>query len=194
MDVNTGEILAMATYGSYDPNNYTEVQDEKTAANLQKLRNEYLFQPEGSLAYTEGKKAYEQALNTALLKQWRNRCISDGYEPGSTFKVMTMAAALDCGAITLDTAFHCSGAEQINHAEKMEDHPLSDPPEGRCIANSVDAPGDGQKYERSGDGTQYIEKGIIDRCQKMIQNTGPQRIRQPEPGTAYREAKDNGGC
>ena len=65
------------------------------------------------MAYTEGKKAYQQALNAALLKQWRNRCISDGYEPGSTFKVMTMAAALDCGAITLDTAFHCSGAEQI---------------------------------------------------------------------------------
>ena len=113
MDVNTGEILAMATHGSYDPNNYMEVQDEKTTAQLQKLQNEYLFQPEGSLAYAEGKKAYQQALNTALLKQWRNRCISDGYEPGSTFKVMTMAAALDCGAITLDTAFHCSGAEQI---------------------------------------------------------------------------------
>ena len=113
MDVNTGEILAMATYGSYDPNNYMDVQDEKTAAELEKLRGQYLLHPEDSVAYTEGKKAYQQALNAALLKQWRNRCISDGYEPGSTFKVMTMAAALDCGAITLDTAFHCSGAEQI---------------------------------------------------------------------------------
>jgi len=113
MDVNTGEILAMATYGSYDPNNYMDVQDEKTAAELEKLRAQYLLHPEDSAAYTEGKKAYQQALNAALLKQWRNRCISDGYEPGSTFKVMTMAAALDCGAITLDTAFHCSGAEQI---------------------------------------------------------------------------------
>ena len=113
MDVNTGEILAMATYGSYDPNNYMDVQDEKTSAELEKLRGQYLLHPEDSAAYTEGKKAYQQALNAALLKQWRNRCISDGYEPGSTFKVMTMAAALDCGAITLDTAFHCSGAEQI---------------------------------------------------------------------------------
>ncbi len=113
MNVNTGEILAMATLGSYDPNNYLEVQDTKTALELEQLRLEYLLNPENSESYAEGKKAYQNALNTALLKQWRNRCISDGYEPGSTFKVMTMAAALDCGAIDLETNFHCSGAEQI---------------------------------------------------------------------------------
>ncbi len=113
MNVNTGEILAMATLGSYDPNNYLQVQDTKEALELEKLRTEYLMKPEASQEYEEGKKAYTQALNAALLKQWRNRCISDGYEPGSTFKVMTMAAALDCGAITLDTPFYCRGAEQI---------------------------------------------------------------------------------
>ncbi|MBQ5607445.1 MAG: PASTA domain-containing protein [Oscillospiraceae bacterium] len=113
MNVKTGEILAMATLGSYDPNNYLEVQDTKTALDLEKMRTDYLLNPENSQAYTDGKKAYQQALNTALLKQWRNRCISDGYEPGSTFKVMTMAAALDCGAIDLNTDFYCRGAEQI---------------------------------------------------------------------------------
>jgi len=113
MNVNTGEILAMATLGSYDPNNYLEVQDSRTALDLEKMRLTYLMNPVDSQAYTEGMKAFKEALNAALLKQWRNRCISDGYEPGSTFKVMTMAAALDCGAITLDTAFSCSGAEQI---------------------------------------------------------------------------------
>ncbi len=113
MNVNTGEILAMATLGSYDPNNYLQVQDTKTADFVEKLRTQYLLHPEGSQAYIEGQKAYKQALNAALLKQWRNRCISDGYEPGSTFKVMTMAAALDCGAITLETDFYCRGAEQI---------------------------------------------------------------------------------
>ena len=113
MNVNTGEILAMATLGSYDPNHYLEIQDEETAYDLERLRTAYLLNPKNSQAYTDGQKAYQQALNTARLKQWRNRCISDGYEPGSTFKVMTMAAALDCGAITLETDFHCSGAEQI---------------------------------------------------------------------------------
>ncbi len=113
MDVNTGEILAMATLGNYDPNNYLEIKDEKTKASLEILRGTYENSPIGSVAYENGKKAYSQALTEAQLKQWRNRCISDGYEPGSTFKVLTLAAALDCGAVNLETGFHCSGAEQI---------------------------------------------------------------------------------
>ena len=94
MNVNTGEILAMATLGSYDPNNYLEIYDPEVAAEI-------------------AQSGDGEALAAARLKQWRNRCISDGYEPGSTFKVLTMAAALDSGSITLDTSFHCSGAEQI---------------------------------------------------------------------------------
>ena len=100
MNVKTGEILAMATLGGYDPNQYLEIADPETAQELEQLRS-------------EGNEVYQKALGEARLKQWRNRCLSDGYEPGSTFKVLTMAAALDSGAITLDTAFHCSGAEQI---------------------------------------------------------------------------------
>ena len=113
MDVNTGAVLAMATLGGYDPNSYLEIKDEETALELEQLRLSYLLQPIESEAYLKGKKAYDKALYAARLKQWRNRCISDGYEPGSTFKVMTMAAALDCGAIELETAFYCKGAEQI---------------------------------------------------------------------------------
>ena len=113
MDVNTGEILAMATLGSYDPNRYLEIYDEDTAAYLEQLRAAYLAQPEGSEAYQSGKAAYSKALSEAQLKQWRNRVLSDGYEPGSTFKVLTMAAALDCGAIDLNTSFYCKGAEKI---------------------------------------------------------------------------------
>ena len=113
MNVNTGEILAMSTMGSYDPNRYLEIYDPEIAARLEEQRLSYLMETQGSEAYTAGKTAYETALREAQLKQWRNRCLSDGYEPGSTFKVLTMAAALDCGAIDLNTGFHCSGSEQI---------------------------------------------------------------------------------
>ena len=101
MNAKTGEILAMATLGSYDPNRYQEIADEEKAAALEELKEK------GS------SEEYQKALTEARLKQWRNRVLSDGYEPGSTFKVLTMAAALDAGAITLDTSFHCAGAEQI---------------------------------------------------------------------------------
>ena len=113
MDCKTGQILAMATLGGYDPNQYLELADPQAADQIQQMKEQYLALPEGSEGYAAGKKAYEQALSQARLKQWRNRVLSDGYEPGSTFKVLTMAAALDCGAIDLNTSFHCSGAEQI---------------------------------------------------------------------------------
>ena len=113
MNVKTGEILAMATLGSYDLNSYLEIADEDTAAELEKMRLYYLAQEPVSESYVAGKKAYQQALQAAQLKQWRNRVLSDGYEPGSTFKVLTMAAALDSGAITLNNTFHCSGSEMI---------------------------------------------------------------------------------
>ena len=113
MNAKTGETLAMATLGSYDPNRYLEIADEQTALRLEQLRDTYQSQIEGSEAYESGKKAYSEALDAARLKQWRNRVLSDGYEPGSTFKVLTMAAALDCGAIDLNTPFHCTGSQQI---------------------------------------------------------------------------------
>ena len=113
MNVKTGEILAMATLGSYDPNAYLEIADEKVLQETEQLRLDYLSYPKDSEQYRSGFLAYQQAVTAARLKQWRNRCISDGYEPGSTFKVLTMAAALDCGAIDLNTGFHCSGAEKI---------------------------------------------------------------------------------
>ena len=113
MNAKTGEILAMATLGSYDPNHYSALADPQVLEELEQLEERYLSAPEGSEEYLAGKQAYDEALTAARLKQWRNRVISDGYEPGSTFKVLTMAAALDCGAIDLNTSFHCPGSEQI---------------------------------------------------------------------------------
>ena len=113
MDVNTGQILAMATLGSYDPNAYLEIYDSQQAQNLENLKLNYLLYPEGSESYLQGLQEYRQMLQNAQLKQWRNRVISDGYEPGSTFKVLTMAAALDSGAITLKNQFYCKGSAHI---------------------------------------------------------------------------------
>ena len=111
--VKTGQILAMANLGGYDPNQYLEIADGTVAAELQQMKELLMTLPEGSEAYLMAKNKYQKALSEARLKQWRNRCLSDGYEPGSTFKVMTLAAALDCGAVDLTTGFHCGGAERI---------------------------------------------------------------------------------
>ncbi len=113
MNVKTGEVLAMATLGGYDPNAYLEIYDTQTAQEVEKLRLDTFLYPQGSPELEQATKAYKEALQTAQLKQWRNRCLSDGYEPGSTFKVLTMAAALDSGSIDLNTNFYCKGAEQI---------------------------------------------------------------------------------
>ncbi len=113
MNVKTGAVLAMATLGSYDPNAYLEIYDSNTAQRVEQLRLESLRLPEGSPELEQATKVYKEALQAARLKQWRNRCLSDGYEPGSTFKVLTMAAALDCGAIDLNTNFYCKGSEHI---------------------------------------------------------------------------------
>ena len=109
MDVDTGEILAMATLGSYDPNNYLEITDETTSNALEELRLDYLRYDPDSPEYRAGKDAYRQALVAARLKQWRNRCLSDGYEPGSTFKLITLAAGLDSGCVSLNDTYVCNG-------------------------------------------------------------------------------------
>ncbi len=113
MEVKTGKILAMATLGSHDPNHYLEVSDSAQSQHLDALKQAVEGYEQGSLQRSEAEQAYREALQAARLKQWRNRVISDGYEPGSTFKVLTMAAALDSGAITLNDHFHCGGAAQI---------------------------------------------------------------------------------
>ncbi len=113
MNAKTGELLAMATLGSYDPNDYQALADPEAAARVEQLKQDWQSRREGTEEYKAAQKLYTGELNAARLKQWRNRVLSDGYEPGSTFKVLTMAAALDCGAISLTTPFHCSGSEQI---------------------------------------------------------------------------------
>ena len=83
MNPNTGEILAMASKPDYDPNS-----------------------PHEGYESFEGNDENEQIQN-----MWRNTIVSDTYEPGSTFKVITMVAALEEGLINSDTVFECNGSK-----------------------------------------------------------------------------------
>lgn len=111
MDVNTGDILAMATLGGYDPNNYAVIYNAKTSEELEQQYNEAM-EAEGEFQ-EQLLDAYNTAVANARLSQWRNRVISDGYEPGSTFKSITLASALEEGAVSLSDSFYCSGSTTI---------------------------------------------------------------------------------
>ena len=117
MDVNTGAILGMAIEGSYDPNHYLEIMDLSVLAELDKLSEEMADYSKESEQYKELAKQYNSLEASARLKQWRNRCVSDGYEPGSTFKTITLAAALEEQAVDLNTTFYCSGAKDYRDRE-----------------------------------------------------------------------------
>ncbi len=93
MDVNTGEILAMASLGNFDLNDYQTV-GEKAQAEI-------------DAAVGEEEKA--ELLSAFQMEMWRNKALSDTYEPGSTFKIITLAMALDEGLVALEDHFYCGG-------------------------------------------------------------------------------------
>ena len=116
MDVDSGDILAMATLGSYDPNHYSQIADPKTLAALEAQKQAAEAAPEEDRE--ELLSLYNSAVANARLRQWRNRVIADGYEPGSTFKSITLAAALEEGAVSLSDGFFCSGATTVKGRTK----------------------------------------------------------------------------
>lgn len=85
MNPQNGEIMAMVNAPEFD------------------LNNPYELSVEGAEQLSD--KDYQDALN----KMWRNQCINDTYEPGSTFKVVTAAAALEEGVVTMEDTFSCPG-------------------------------------------------------------------------------------
>lgn len=106
MDVQTGAILAMATKGDYDLNQPRELTDPDTAAQIALLSGD-----EQSAALLE-----------ALQKQWKNKPISEFYEPGSVFKVFTASAGVQEGLVNENTHFFCSGTYTMPGVKPMKCH------------------------------------------------------------------------
>ena len=88
LDVNTGAVLAMASYPDYDLNDFSTIRDSKLGS-----------------AVSSG----QLSLADAQLRQWRNKALNDTYEPGSTFKIVTLAAALEEGVVNPNTTYYCNG-------------------------------------------------------------------------------------
>ena len=113
MEVNTGAIVGMASYPNYDLNDYATIYDETLRgkmeaelAELEKNRSSYATEEAYNEAVAKVKSTYR---NT----QWRNKCIDSTYEPGSTFKPLTLAAALEEGVVNMNTTFTCTGSVKV---------------------------------------------------------------------------------
>ena len=119
MNPKTGEILAMATKPDFDLNKPTDLERFKKFA-IQFDKN---FKAEAKEAEKENTGSEEAKNNTESLsdeivakvrnKMWRNKALSDTYEPGSTFKILTAAMALEEGVANLNTQFYCSGSKKV---------------------------------------------------------------------------------
>ncbi|MBR2044318.1 MAG: PASTA domain-containing protein [Clostridia bacterium] len=96
MNVNTGAILGLAVTGDYDPNNPFAL----SAADQKKV---------DALTGDERSAKLSELRN----RQWRNKAVSDAYEPGSVFKIFTAAAALEENVVTPNSSFSCVGHTQV---------------------------------------------------------------------------------
>ena len=91
MDVKTGGILGMVSYPTYDLNSAFTVQNDQFKKGLTDTSDQ-------------------------LMKQWRNKALNDTYEPGSTFKILTMSAAMEEGLINMNTTYTCTGGIHVSDA------------------------------------------------------------------------------
>ena len=98
MEVDTGAILAMASLGNFDLNDYQTISGEAMAEI-------------DAAASSDAERA--ELIAAAQQLQWRNKAISDTYEPGSTFKIITLAMALEEGVVDMNSSFYCGGSTSV---------------------------------------------------------------------------------
>lgn len=129
MNPNTGEILAMASFPNYDLNNPRDLSKYYKEEELQAM-------------------TAEEKLN-ALNSLWRNFCVSDTFEPGSTIKPFTVATALEIAKLAGDETYHCDGYLHVG------DYDI------KCIA-----------YDRGGHGTQNLTQVMENSCNVALMQIG----------------------
>ena len=107
MDARTGGILAMASYPNYDLNDFLTVSDQTLQERIERG---------------------ESTVADMQLLQWRNKALNDTYEPGSTFKILTLSAALEEGVVDKTTTVNCGGSVNISgytiHCSNKNGHGL----------------------------------------------------------------------
>lgn len=133
MDPKTGEILGLVSLDNFDLNNYQAVSEE--------------VQEEIDAAETDEEKS--ALLSAAQQKQWRNKAISDTYEPGSVFKIITLSMALEEGVTDINDSFYCGGSIQVTG----DDEPRN------C-------------WKRQGHGAQTLTQAVQHSCNVAFINLG----------------------
>ena len=98
MDTDTGAILGMTSKPDFDLNNPRKISNAALSETI--------------AAITDDTQRAQETTN-ALYAQWRNRTISDTYEPGSVFKTVVVSAALEEGVVDLNTTYTCTGGIQV---------------------------------------------------------------------------------
>lgn len=136
MNTDTGAILGMADYPNYDCNDPYTILDSYTLSNIDLLTTDE--------EKTEAQKEAREA-------QWQNKVITDTYEPGSVFKVVTASAALEEGTATLDSTYYCNGVVSFQDGDKTLDI--------HC-------------HRRSGHGQETFVQALVNSCNPAFMQIG----------------------